>query len=468
MDNDKPIEKCGVVAAAVSGDAAPYIYYSLWALQHRGQEIAGIATFDNGINCIKKRGLVHEVFGPEEISSLKGTCGIGHVLYSIKLSKYENFQPVVVNTSVGDIAVGHNGIIINSKILREELKAKGHAFVTDTEEEAMIYILADELSSTGNVVRALKNMTKKLIGSYSLVFIINGRIFALRDEYGIKPLCIGKLDNGYVVASESVALDAIDAKLVRDVSPGEIVELKSTSIESTMIASPKNTAHCVFEWVYFARPDSLMDGRYGYEVRIEIGKRLAREYPVKADLVCPIPDSGRTHALGYSMESKIPYSEGLMKNRYIGRTFIMPHQEMRDLSIKMKLNTVRPLIEGKRIVLVDDSIVRGSTIKKIVQFIRNANAKEIHIRIGFPPIVAPCYFGIDMTNRGELIASAKTVDEIAKEIAADSLEFLTVKELVESIGKPYDDLCLGCLTKEYPIEISGERVRFQKSLDLYK
>ena len=468
MDNDKPREKCGVAAIAISGNAAPYLYYALWALQHRGQEIAGIATFDNGINCIKKRGTVHDVFGPEEISSLKGSCGIGHVLYSIKLSKYENFQPVVVNTSVGDVAVGHNGIIVNSKILKEELKAKGHAFVTDTEEEAMIYILADELSSTGNVVRALKNMTSRLIGSYSLVFLINGRIFALRDEYGIKPLCIGKLDNGYVAASESVALDAIDAEFVRDVLPGEIVELKSTGIESTMIASPKNTAHCVFEWVYFARPDSLIDGRYGYDVRIEIGRRLAREHPVKADLVCPIPDSGRTHALGYSMESKILYSEGLMKNRYVGRTFIMPDQAVRDLSIKMKLNTVRPLIEGKRIVLVDDSIVRGSTIKKIVQFIRNANAKEIHVRIGFPPIVSPCYFGIDMTTRGELIASTKTIEDIAKEIAADSLKFISIEELVKAVGKPYDDLCLGCLTKEYPIEISGERVRFQKSLDLFK
>jgi len=309
----------------------------------------------------------------------------------------------------------------------------------------------------------------KIVGSYSLVVLIKDRVLAIRDPLGIKPLCIGSLPDkgGYVCASETCALDVLGAEFIRDVEPGEMVELTLNGVMSQKISSSKHPAHCMFEWVYFARPDSVLGGKYVYDVRRCFGQRIAREHPVKADVVVPVPDSGRTHALGYSEATGIPYDEGLIKNRYIGRTFILPSKEARELNVQLKLNAVRARIRGRRVILVDDSIVRGTTMRKIVDTLRKAGATEVHVRIGSPPIVAPCYLGIDMKTRDQFVAVGRTSEEIAKEIGADSVGYLSIEGLVECIGIGRGDLCLGCLTGEYPVEIPGEKARFQAKLDAY-
>jgi amidophosphoribosyltransferase len=464
--NEKFLDHCGVVGIVVEIQVSPFIYQSLRALQHRGQEAAGIATFSEGVACSKGMGLVHDVFNEETLSALQGGAGIGHVRYSTTgSSSLQNAQPVVVSSNAGDLALGHNGDIVNTEVLREDLKEKGWAFITTTDSEVIIRLLANEIVETGDIIRSMKNLMRKLAGSYSFTLLVNDRLFAARDPLGIKPLCIGKLDKGYIVASESVAFDAIGAEFIRDVMPGEVLELSKSGIRSSHYPKPKHQAHCMFEWVYFARADSVVDGRLVYDVRWNIGKCLASDYPVEADLVVPVPDSGRTHALGYSAESNIRYTEGLIKNRYVWRTFIMPKQLARKRDVRLKMNPIRNIVEGKRLILVDDSIVRGNTMERIVAILRDAGAKEVHVRIGCPPIIAPCYFGIDMKTRDQFIACERTVPEIATAIDADSLGYLSIDRLVECIGINKNDLCLGCLTGEYPVEISGEKVRFQKRIE---
>jgi amidophosphoribosyltransferase len=295
-------------------------------------------------------------------------------------------------------------------------------------------------------------------------------VVAIRDPLGIKPLVLGELPNegGFVAASETVALDTLGARFLRDVNRGEAVVLTPEGVESINIGAGKRPAHCMFEWVYFARPDSVIDGREVYDTRLAIGRRLAREAPVAADVVVPIPDSGRSHALGFSEVAKIPAAEGLIKNRYVGRTFIMPDQQMRDLNVRIKLNAIPSIIRGKRVVLIDDSIIRGTTMKRIVEHVRQAGAREVHVRIGCPPVIAPCYLGIDMKSRLQFIANGRTVEEIAKVLGADSLHYLSWEGLVECIGKPREDLCMGCITEEYPVEIPGERMRFQQTLPVFQ
>jgi len=347
------------------------------------------------------------------------------------------------------------------------LKKKGWAFITSSDSEIAVRLLANDIANTGDPVRSLKNLMSMLQGSYSMTIIIDNRVFAIRDPLGFRPLCVGRTKSGFAAASESVVFDTLGGEFIRDVEPGEIVEMLPGEIRSIKTGLSKGKAHCMFEWVYIARADSCIDGKLVYEVRTRIGQRLAKEQPVDADVVVPIPDSGRSHAIGYSEESGIRYSEGLMKNRYVERTFIMPEQSDRVTNVMLKLNPLKSVIKDKRVVLVDDSIVRGNTIRQIVQIVRNAGAKEVHVRIGSPPIRAPCFFGIDMKTREQFAATGRTVEEIGKMITADSLGYISVEGLVDAIGHPANDLCLGCLTEEYPMSVAGEKVRYQKKLDSF-
>lgn len=444
------------------------IFYALRVLQHRGQESAGIGVFSNGIKCIKGMGLAHQALKADDVRNLKGEMGIGHVRYStFGTSTIENAQPIVVSTNYGDIALAHNGEIVNAGAIMDELKKKGWAFITSSDSEIAVRLLANDIANTGDPVRSLKNLMSMIQGSFSMTIMIDNRVFAIRDPLGIRPLCIGRTKSGFAAASESVVFDTLGGEFIRDVEPGEIVELLPGEAKSIKTGLAKGRAHCMFEWVYIARADSTIEGRLVYEVRRKIGQRLAKEQPVDADVVVPIPDSGRSHAIGYSEESGIRYSEGLMKNRYVERTFIMPEQAERTTSVMLKLNPLKSVIKDKRVVLVDDSIVRGTTIRQIVQLVRNAGAKEVHVRIGSPPIRAPCYFGIDMKTREQFAATGRTVEQIAKMITANSLGYISVDGLVESIGLPSSDLCLACLTEEYPMAVPGEKVRYQKKLDMY-
>jgi len=456
-------EKCGVVAISSRKNVAEKIYFALVAMQHRGQEAAGIALYDDGIKLYKGMGLAEEAFNKTNFEGLKGHEGIGHVYYSIKISTPENAQPFSLHTSAGDIAIAHNGIIVNSSEIKEEMMKKGYNFVYGSEEEAIAYMLSDYLRDV-NVEKAIKRIIKRIEGSYSFTFMINNRVFGLRDPLGIKPLCIGKIDDGYIICSESVAIDALGGEFVRDVEPGELVEIKPDDYKSYILSKEEHKAHCFFEYVYFARADSLIDGVDVYKTREKLGEILAEESPVDADYVVPIPDSGRAHAYGYSKASGIAMAEGLMKNRYITRTFIMPSQNVRERAVLLKLNPVRSIIKDKRIIIVDDSIVRGTTMKKIVRLLRDYGAKEVHVRIASPPIIAPCYLGIDMTTREQLIASKKSIEEIRKEIDADTLAYISIDGMIKAIGKDRKDLCLGCITGEYPVKIKGEKQRFQNVL----
>ncbi|OGD48000.1 MAG: amidophosphoribosyltransferase [Euryarchaeota archaeon RBG_13_57_23] len=468
MDPEHPQEECGVFAIASVQNVSIDIFYALRVLQHRGQESAGIAVYNNGIKAIKGMGLAHQALKPDDVNNLKGEIGIGHVRYStFGSSTIENAQPIVVSTNYGDIALGHNGEIVNADKIMEDLKKKGWAFITSTDSEIAVRLLANDIANTGDPVRSLKNLMSILQGSYSMTIMIDNRVFAMRDPLGVRPLCVGRTKGGYAAASESVVFDTLGGEFIRDVDPGEIVELLPGEIRSTKTGLSKGRAHCMFEWVYLARADSSIEGHLVYEVRRRIGQRLANEQPADVDVVVPIPDSGRSHAIGYSEESGIRYSEGLMKNRYVERTFIMPEQSERTTSVMLKLNPLKSVIKDKRVVLVDDSIVRGTTIRQIVQLVRNAGAKEVHVRIGSPPIRAPCYFGIDMKTREQFAATGRTIEEIGKMITADSIGYISVEGLIESIGLPAGDLCLGCLTEEYPLPVPGEKVRYQKKLDMF-
>jgi len=465
-------DKCGVVGVALrepDAQAAPLVYYGLHALQHRGQESGGISVHDGRVTRTHKgMGLVDSVFNADVFEELPGAVGVGHVRYATTgASRLENAQPVVIEASLGTLALAHNGDVVNSATLRDELMAKGWGFLTTNDTEVAVRLLATELANHDNRIRAIRAVMKKLTGSYCFVLLLGETIYAIRDPLGIKPLCYGELKEGkgYVVASESTALNILDARLVRDVSPGEILEISKDGVKShpALQASPE-IAHCMFEYVYFARADSVIDTRPVHDVRTKIGERLAKEAPVQADVVIPVPDSGRTHALGFASASAIPFAEGLMKNRYVHRTFIMPQQTQRDIGVRMKLNPVEAVVKGKRVVLVDDSIVRGTTMKRIVSMLREAGAVEVHVRIGSPPITSPCYLGIDMNTRTQLVAANHTVDEIGKLIGADSLAYISLDGLQGAIGHDPRHLCTGCLTGQYPVDIPGETKRKQATL----
>ena len=462
-------ELCGVLGVSLQGKgAAPYLYRGLRALQHRGQESAGIATSSHGVLHHRKgMGLVHDIFSQEEVDSLRGSVGIGHVRYSTTgRSDLENAQPLVVKLRDEDAALAHNGDLVNFERIRRRLQAQGVEFLGSADSETIAQMIALEYGRTRDLEAAIRRASTELIGGYAVVMLVGQRLVAFRDPLGIRPLVLGTLDGGYAVASESVALEMMGGRLVRDILPGEVLIVdKGQELHSSRMTNVGERAHCMFEWVYFSRPDSVVEGQMVYEVRHRIGQTLAKESPATADIVIPVPDSSRPQALGYSEVSGIPYAEGLIKNRYVERTFILPDQKRREDEVRVKLHPVPGLLKGKRIVLIDDSIVRGTTLREIVRMVRNAGATRVDVRIGCPPIVAPCYFGIDMKERKELVANGRTEDEVAKVIGAESVHYLSLPGLVRSIGIPQEGLCLGCLTGRYPLDVPEERRRFQKSLE---
>ena len=446
---------CGVIGIYSYDEniTSKLTFFALYSLQHRGQESAGITVFGDYINIHKGMGLVNEVFSKKKLEEMKGNVAVGHVRYSTTgASKIENAQPLLVKTKKGALSVAHNGNLVNYLSLREELENEGAVFITESDTEVIAKLLSKELLGK-DIIDSLRNLTERLRGSYSLVLALNDTLIGFRDPLGFKPLIVGKGDFGYILASESCALDAIGADVIRDVKPGEAVVIKDGDIEFVRIAESKRRALCVFEYIYFARPDSILDGRCVYDVRHKIGEILAKESPVEADIVSPVPDSGTTSAIGFSKASGIEYLEALIKNRYVGRTFILPEQNARELSVRIKMNAVRSNVKGKRVVLVDDSIVRGTTSGRIIDMVRAAGAKEVHFRVGSPPIISPCYFGIDMSTREELIASKKSVEEIRKAINADSLAYLSLDGLIKAVRIKKEDLCLACLTANYPIDV---------------
>ncbi|MBI2076888.1 MAG: amidophosphoribosyltransferase [Euryarchaeota archaeon] len=464
-------DHCGVIAVAAKEEVASSLFFGLKSLQHRGQESAGITTLaaDGQARTIKGMGLVDNVFPPEKVAELRGQYGIGHVRYSTAgRSVVENAQPHSVQSQFGWVALAHNGDIVNAPALLEGLKAKGWAFITDSDTEVATRLLAKKLTDNGgNAMRAIRDLMGELSGSYSFTMVVGSDLYAVRDPFGIRPLCIGKLpnDGGYMAASESVALDVLGAEYIRDVAPGEIVRITRDGYEAQQTPAAPHPAHCFFEYVYFARSDSVIDGQLAHEARRKIGMALAKEAPVEADIVVPVPDSGRAHASGYAEASGLPLREGLMKNRYVHRTFIMPGQDNRERNVRLKLNPVKPMIQGKRVVVVDDSIVRSTTMRRIVELLRQAGAAQVHVRIASPPITDPCYLGVDFHHRDQLVAANHKVEEIRKLIGSDSLAYVSIGGLVQAIGMPKSSMCLGCVTGEYPIAIEGERVRGQHVLE---
>ncbi|MHB1492226.1 MAG: amidophosphoribosyltransferase [Thermoplasmataceae archaeon] len=469
----KPNEHCAVVGFYGTDSAFDWIYTSLRTLQHRGQESSGVAIFDGSkINVVRVMGLVNEGFknlveNGSIYSKLNGNIGVGHNRYSTAGSKdLSGAGPVTVSSMIGELALSHNGEIVNQGELREELKKKGVTFQTQLDTEVLLMVLSREIGEKG-VKNGFKNAISLLKGAYSCALLINDKLYAFRDPLGIRPLIFGQVGNHYVVASESSVLDVLGGKIIRDVEPGEVIEFSETGFKVILNSPSLRTAHCMFEYVYFSRPDSVIDGVEVYNTRILMGRQLAKEAPVAADVVVPVPDSGRTQAMGYAMELGIEYSEGLFKNRYSERTFIMPSQSLRSNSVKLKLNPIKSVIAGKKVVLIDDSIVRGTTMRYIVSILRNAGASEIHVRIGSPMIVAPCYLGVDMKTRDQFIAINKSVSEINLEIGSNSLAYLSLGGLKESIGLGNRNLCLGCLTGEYPVKIQGEKYIKQTALESY-
>lgn len=451
-------EACGVFGIYAPGeDVSRLTFYGLFALQHRGQESAGIATGDGQqIQVYADLGLVSQVFSEETLACLTGDLAIGHNRYSTTGSnRISNVQPIVVGRDDSVIALAHNGNIINAAHLREELEAQGIKFnsSTDTEVIANLILVAPE----NDMVDKIRYAMHRLQGAYSLVVMTPYALFGVRDSFGVRPLCIGRLNgDGFILASESCALDHLGAELLRDVAPNEVVRIDAEGIASYEEEPEHKGGLCIFEYIYFARPDSVIGGKLLYPVRQAMGDILAREHPVDADLVMGIPDSATAAGIGYSASSKIPWCEGMMKNRYVGRTFIEPVQRIRDLGVKMKFNPLPQVLADKRIVVVDDSIVRGTTTPNVVQMLRKAGAKEIHMRVCAPPIRYPCFFGVDMATRWELIAAQKTVPEICKFIGADTLGYMSIDGLIKSTGLPRELFCLACFNGDYPVPVQLE------------
>ena len=468
-------EECGVFGMydMNGGNVANSIYYGLFALQHRGQESCGIAVTDTkgkkgSYNVYKGMGLCNEVFTPEILENLKGNVGVGHVRYSTAgSSTRENAQPLVLSYVKGILGMAHNGNLVNAPQLREELAYTGAIFQTTIDSEVIAYLIARERIKTSSVEEAIGNTMKKLQGAYSLVVMSPRKLVGARDPQGFKPLCIGKRENTYILSSETCALDTIGAEFVRDVEPGEIVTISSDGITSDKSRCVREKqARCVFEYIYFARPDSVFDGVGVYESRIKAGRFLAMDEPVEADIVVGVPESGNAAALGYAMESGIPYGVAFVKNSYVGRTFIKPKQSSRESAVRVKLTVLRSAVEGKRVIMIDDSIVRGTTSSLIVNQLREAGAKEVHLKVSAPPFLHPCYFGTDIPNEQQLIAHNRTVDEICKVIGADSLSYLRMDRLKElSNGLP---ICTACFSADYPIDTTKEDIRgeyFDKGSD---
>jgi amidophosphoribosyltransferase len=446
-------EACGIFGVYAPGeDVSRITFFALFALQHRGQESAGIATSDGKkIQLYARMGLVSQVFSEESLSQLSGNIAIGHNRYSTTgSSRVCNAQPIVVGSGDNSIAIAHNGNIVNSEHLYKELSEKGYIFQSSTDSEVIANLIH---SAPGqDWIDKIRYTMRRIKGAYSLVIMTRDQLIAVRDTFGVRPLSLGKINGHWVVASETCALDHIGALFVRDIEPGEIVSIDSSGVKTYHEISERQST-CIFEYIYFARPDSVIDGRLVYPARQAMGAQLAEEYPVDADLVVGVPDSATVAGIGYAQRSGIPQGEGLIKNRYVGRTFISPDQRMRDLGVKMKFNTLPEILRDKRVVLVDDSIVRGTTTPKVINLLRKAGAKEVHMRVCAPPIRHPCFFGVDMASRWELIAAHKSVNEVKDFIGADSLGYISIDGLVKAVGLPRNKFCMACFTGDYPIPV---------------
>ena len=465
MTDEKLKEECGVfgIYDMDGGDVAHSIYYGLSSLQHRGQESCGIAVSDtNGpkrnLGMHKGLGLVNEVFKEENLEKLHGDIGIGHVRYATSgATNLENAQPLVLNYVKGTLGLAHNGNLVNAAELRHELESTGAIFRSTIDSEVIAYCIARERIHSGSVEEAVLKTARRIRGAYGLVIMSPRKLIGVRDPFGLKPLCLGKRDSAWVLASESCALSAIGAEFIRDIRPGVILTITKEGLSSNMDLAQEKKAHCIFEYIYFARLDSTLDGINVYEARIRAGEALADSYPVKADLVTGVPDSGLAAAKGYSERSGIPFALAFHKNSYMGRTFIKPTQKEREESVRLKLNVLEPVVRGKRIVLVDDSIVRGTTMANLIRMLKQAGALEVHVRISSPPFLYPCYFGTDVPSNKQLIASDHTPDEIRRLIGADSLGYMKLQDLPRMTGDL--PLCTACFDSKYPMEVPKGDIR---------
>jgi amidophosphoribosyltransferase len=455
MSDHELREECGIFAIVAHPEAARLTYLGLYALQHRGQESAGIVSSDGAkLHQQKGMGYVAEVFDESCLEHLDGDSAIGHVRYSTAgESALANAQPILVDGWRGPIALAHNGNLVNAGTLRRELERDGAIFNSTSDSEVILHLLCRSKRRT--FLEAIAEVLHLIQGAYSLVILTPNFLLVARDPRGFRPLCLGRVNDRYVFASETCAFDLIDAAYVRDVEPGEILVVEGDSLESHFLLPKEKPAHCIFEHVYFSRPDSVVFGRNVIESRRLLGKYLAIEYPVDADAVVPVPDSGVSAAIGYARQSGIPLEFGLIRNHYVGRTFIEPRQSIRNFGVKVKLNPVRAILRDQRIILVDDSIVRGTTSRKIVHIMRGAGAKEIHVRITSPPIIGPCYYGIDTPTKRELIAASKSVEEIRRFIGADTLHYLSLDSLLKSVGEG-EHFCTACFTDHYPTDVAQE------------
>jgi amidophosphoribosyltransferase len=451
---------CGVIGVYGHPEAANLAYLGLYALQHRGQESAGIVSTDGDkLRSVREMGHVNDIFTADRLKDLPGYAAIGHVRYSTAGdSSKRNAQPLAVDYAGGSVAVGHNGNLVNAVELRERLEAEGSIFQTTSDTEVIVHLIAR--SREGTLAERAADALRQVRGAYSLVFLTEDSVVAVRDPMGFRPLALGKSKDTWVVSSETCAFELLEAEFVRDIEPGEMVIIDRNGVHSERPFGPQENHRCVFEWVYFARPDSSIDGRSVYRARERMGRRLALEHPVPADVVIPVPDSGVAAAIGYARESGIPYDQGLMRSHYMGRTFIEPSQQIRHFGVKLKLSPVREVLTGKRVVVVDDSIVRGTTSRKIVGMIRGAGAREVHLRISSPPTIGPCRYGIDTPTAEELIASAHTTEDIRKYVGADSLGYLSLEGLFASVngtgaqgGEGKAGFCDACFSNAYPINI---------------
>ncbi|MGB8524993.1 MAG: amidophosphoribosyltransferase [Candidatus Acidiferrales bacterium] len=453
IDDDHFHDHCGVFGIFGHPEAAKMAYLGLYALQHRGQESAGIASTDGAnIHVHKSLGHVQEIFTPDVIAQLPGDAAIGHTRYSTAGdTSLMNAQPVVIDCNKGKLALGHNGNLTNALEVRRRLEHRGSIFQSTSDTEVIVHLIAR--SSARNLSGAIADALNQVEGAYSLLLLTRDEIYAIRDPRGFRPLCLGRLNGAWVAASETCAFDLIDAEYVREVEPGEMVRISRSGIESIRFAPEKPHQYCIFEHVYFSRPDSVVFGRPVNESRERLGRLLAHEHPAAADLVTPVPDSGVPAAIGYAAESGIPFRMGLIRNHYIGRTFIEPEQAIRDFGVKLKLNPVRRMLEGKRVVLVDDSIVRGTTSRKIVRLMREAGAAEVHVRISCPPTISPCYYGVDTPRREELIGANNSVEQIRQFLGADSLGYLSLKSMRAAVEDTEGKFCTSCYTGSYPTEL---------------
>jgi amidophosphoribosyltransferase len=457
--DDRFHDECGVFGVFGHPEAANLTYLGLYALQHRGQESAGIVSSDGAdLHLHRAMGEVEEIFQPNVLATLPGNLAVGHTRYSTAGDKaLLNAQPILIDCNKGKVALGHNGNLTNAAEWRRKLEHRGSIFQSNSDTEVIVHLIAR--SQARNLSGALGDALNQVEGAYSLVMLTADELYAVRDPRGFRPLNLGKLGDAWLVASETCAFDLLNAQYVREIEPGEMLRISKSGIESIRFAPQKPHQYCVFEHVYFSRPDSIIFGRSVNESREKLGRLLAREHPVEADMVVPIPDSGVPAAIGYALESKIPFRMGLIRNHYIGRTFIEPSQAIRNFGVKLKLNPVRSLITGKRVILVDDSIVRGTTSRKLVRMMREAGATEVHMRVSCPPTVSPCYYGVDTPTKEELIASANTPEEIRKYLGADSLGYLSLSGLRQAVNDTEGKFCTSCYTGVYPTDLVQLEVR---------